>query len=130
MVAQLEDHPSQYPQAYISTPSANHDSSSYLNSGVGKPTVGNGSVLPITHIGHASFSANRPLFLRNILLVSDIQKNLISISQFTLHNDLIVEFDASHLRSTDTDTAMEGYGDMTNFKKPRYILRQGHDIIR
>ena len=73
-------------------------------SGFGKLLVGNGSALPISHIGHSSLSYSRPLHLRNILLVPAIKKNLISISQFTLHNNVIIEFDASHFYVKDKVT--------------------------
>ena len=50
----------------------------------------------LLYIGHASIFASNPLLLQNILLVPAIKKNLISISQFTLHNNVIVEFDFSY----------------------------------
>ena len=63
--------------------------------GSSKLLVGNGSALPIIHVGHLHISASKPLHLRNILSVSSIKKNLISISYFILLNDVTVEFDAS-----------------------------------
>ena len=72
--------------------------------GSGKLLVGNGSALPISHIGHSSLSYSRPLHLRNILLVPAIKKNLINISQFTLHNNVLIEFDASHCYVKDKVT--------------------------
>ena len=69
-----------------------------------KLLVGNGSALPITHVGQLNISASKPLHLRNILLVPSIKKNLISISQFTLHNDVTVEFDASCCYVKDKQT--------------------------
>ncbi|CAM0881883.1 unnamed protein product [Alopecurus aequalis] len=57
-------------------------------------TVGNGSTLPITHIGHSSLSASaRKLLLKNVLLVPHILKNLISIRRFTIDNLCSIEFD-------------------------------------
>jgi hypothetical protein len=57
-------------------------------------TVGNGSTLPISHIGHASLSASaRTLHLNNVLLVPNIVKNLISIHHFTIDNCCSIEFD-------------------------------------
>ena len=64
--------------------------------GPNKLIVGNGSPLSITHVGQSHISSSKPLYLRNILLVPDIKKFLISISQFTLHNNVIIEFDSSH----------------------------------
>ena len=58
--------------------------------GSNKLVVGNGSALPITHIGNSYIPTPRPLQLKNILLVPALKKNLISISQFTLHNNVLV----------------------------------------
>ena len=111
-------------QTYLATPQFVSDDAWYLDSGAthhttsnsaaldikaeyngsGKLLVGNGSALPISHIGHSSLSYSRPLHLRNILLVLAIKKNLISISQFTLHNNVIIEFDASHCYVKDKVT--------------------------
>lgn len=59
--------------------------------------VGNGNLLPISSIGCSSIpldqSANSPyLLLNNFLFVPAIAKNLLSISQFTLDNNVIIEF--------------------------------------
>jgi hypothetical protein len=57
-------------------------------------TVGNGSTLPISHIGHASLPASaRTLHLNNVLLIPNIVKNLISIRRFTIDNLCSIEFD-------------------------------------
>ena len=114
----------QHSQAHIATPSALCDDAWYLDSGAthhttpisesleskseyhvsSKLLVGNGSALPITHVGQLHISDSKPLHLRNILLVPSIKKNLISISQFTLHNDVTVEFDASCCYVKDKQT--------------------------
>ena len=65
----------------------------YYGSGV--LTVGNGSILPISHIGNSTLTVSKPLYLRNILLVPSIKKNLSSIAKFTADNNVSVEFDAS-----------------------------------
>ena len=64
-----------------------------------KLVVGNGTSLSITHLGHATLKmldcntkASFILNLNNILLVPQITKNLISISQLTKDNNLVVEF--------------------------------------
>ena len=102
-------------QALVTTPSLPPDDAWYLDNGASHHTtpdvtaidtkatyhgsnklvVGNGSALPITHIGNSYIPTPRPLQLKNILLVPALKKNLISISQFTLHNNVLVEFDAS-----------------------------------
>ena len=63
--------------------------------GNGKVSLGDGSQLLISHIGHMSLPTSQSLELKNILLVSSITKNLISISKFRLENDVVVEFDSS-----------------------------------
>lgn len=58
-------------------------------------TVGNGSTLPITHIGSASLPSSqnsKSLQLSNILFVPHITKSLLSISKFTQDNDVFLEF--------------------------------------
>ena len=103
-------------QAHIATPNSIQDEAWYLESGAthhtthnsaplksqteyhgpNKLIVGNGSPLSINHVGQSHVSSSKPLYLRNILLVLDVKNNLISISQFTLHNNIIIEFDSSH----------------------------------
>ena len=63
-------------------------------SGTSKISIGDGSQLSISHIGNIKLPTSQPLMLRDILLVPSIAKNLISISKFTLENDVIVEFDS------------------------------------
>ena len=65
-------------------------------SGIGKLSIGDGSQLSIYHTGNIKLPTSQPLMLRDILLVPSIAKNLISISKFTLENDVIVEFDSSY----------------------------------
>lgn len=46
--------------------------------------VGDGNKLPISHIGEANITAGpNQLLLRNVLLVPNMKKNLLSISQLT-----------------------------------------------
>lgn len=58
--------------------------------------VGDGTELPINHVGHANFPptdiGSKSLALRNILLIPSITKCLISISKFTVDNNMLVEF--------------------------------------
>jgi hypothetical protein len=59
-----------------------------------KIIVGNGASLPVTHTGSHTFSFDsKNLFLRNILIVPHIIKNLISVRQFTIDNLCSIEFD-------------------------------------
>jgi hypothetical protein len=57
-------------------------------------TVGNGSTLPISHTGHVSLlSSAHTLTLKNVLVVPNLVKNLISIRRFTIDNLCSIEFD-------------------------------------
>ena len=56
--------------------------------------VGDGSTLPITHVGHTSFpSTSTPLSLSNILVSPHLIKNLVSVRHLTRENSVTVEFD-------------------------------------
>ena len=60
--------------------------------------VGNGSSLPIPHTGYSSFTTFDPrksLVLKDVLHVPSLTKNLLSISQFTTDNNVILEFDST-----------------------------------
>ena len=58
--------------------------------------MGNGTGLEISHIGLSVFpsssSPNKVLFLKNILRVPAIKKNLLSVSQFARDNNVYFEF--------------------------------------
>nr|XP_051229932.1 uncharacterized protein LOC127347824 [Lolium perenne] len=70
-------------------------------------TVGNGSSLPITHIGHASLpSSSTPLSLSNVLVSPNLIKNLVSVKQFTRDNPVTVEFDLFGFSVKDSRTRM------------------------
>lgn len=63
-----------------------------------KVLIGNGSALLITHIGSNfiySSSVNDHLILNDILHIPNINKNLLSISQFTNYNNVTLEFDST-----------------------------------
>nr|XP_020169284.1 SH3 domain-containing protein C23A1.17-like [Aegilops tauschii subsp. strangulata] len=71
--------------------------------------VGDGSTLPITHIGHTSFpSSSTPLSLSNILVSPHLIKNLISVRCFTCENPVTVEFDELGVCVKDARTRMFG----------------------
>lgn len=58
--------------------------------------VGNGDRLPISHIGNACVIVNEgPLKLKDVLVVPDLQKNLMSIGKLTSNNLCTFEFTAS-----------------------------------
>jgi hypothetical protein len=55
--------------------------------------VGNGQGLDILHSGLASLPIAKKIFsLKSLLHVPDIQKNLISVNQFTRDNNVPIEF--------------------------------------
>lgn len=61
--------------------------------------VGNGQTVPVSHTCVSFLNSNttcRFLFLKNILCVPHIAKNLPSISQITKDNSVIVEFHYDH----------------------------------
>ncbi|KAF5462750.1 hypothetical protein F2P56_018733 [Juglans regia] len=61
--------------------------------GTDEVVIGDGSGLPISHVGSLSFiSSNRVFHLRDTLCVPTIQKNLVSVHNFTKHNNVYLEF--------------------------------------
>lgn len=70
-------------------------------------TVGDGSSLIITHIGHISFpSTSMPLSMSNILVSPALIKNLVSVRSFTRENLVTVEFDEIGFSVKDARTRM------------------------
>ena len=70
-------------------------------------TVGNGATLPITHIGSYSLtSTSIPLYLRKILIVPQIIKNLVSVRRLTRENPITVEFDSCGFSLKDARSRM------------------------
>ena len=56
--------------------------------------VGNGHTLPITHIGKTTLGiGSSSIHLKDVLLVPDIKKDLLSVSKLTTDYPLIFEFD-------------------------------------
>jgi hypothetical protein len=75
----------------------------YTNSS--RVVVGDGSSLPITHVGDSSFpTASFPIHLRNVAITPDLIKNLISVRSLTRHNPITVEFDAFGFSIKDLHT--------------------------
>ena len=69
--------------------------------------VGDGSTLPITHVGHTSFPSNSmPITLSNILVPPHLIKNLISVCCLTRENAVTVEFDELGFCVKDARTRM------------------------
>ncbi|KAH9769757.1 retrovirus-related pol polyprotein from transposon RE2 [Citrus sinensis] len=93
--------------------------------GANQLIIGNGQGLPITHVGDAFFlfkSSNSThkhslIALKDILLVSSITKNLLSISKLTTDNNLSVEFLGNvyfvkdSLRGQEPDSVQEALND-------------------
>ncbi|KAI9161450.1 hypothetical protein LWI28_017588 [Acer negundo] len=79
------------------TPDFNNLTISSENRGKERLAVGNGHTLSISYIGSLQFVSNTKsasnLLLTNVLCVPRITKNLLSISQLTKDNNVLVEFD-------------------------------------
>jgi hypothetical protein len=61
--------------------------------------VGNGTSLPIKHIGSTQFSTSTASFLlNNVLHVPQISKNLISVHKFTKDTNTSMDFHSSYFR--------------------------------
>jgi len=64
--------------------------------------VGNGQGLKILHTGLANLpTPSRNFQLSSLLHVPEIQKNLISVYQFTHDNNVFIEFHPSYFRVKD-----------------------------
>jgi hypothetical protein len=69
--------------------------------------VGDGTGLPVSHIGSASLSLSRRTFVLNQLLrVPSICKNLLSVRQFALDNSVFFEFHSSYFVIKDSQTGI------------------------
>lgn len=56
----------------------------------------NGEGVKITHTGIACIKGERKLYLNNLLMVPQIKKNLLSVSQFVSDDNVYFEFDTKH----------------------------------
>ncbi|GMY21931.1 Zinc finger, CCCH-type [Fagus crenata] len=73
--------------------------------GTDKVMVGDGNLLHISHIGNARIKAgSKPIILKNVLLVPNMKKNLISISQLTDDLSCLVEFSSKGFLIKDLKT--------------------------
>ena len=69
--------------------------------------VGDGSTLPITHVGHTLFPSNSmPISMSNILVSPHLIKNLVSVKSLTRENPVTVEFDGLGFCVKDARTRM------------------------
>ena len=67
--------------------------------------IGDRSAFPITHIGSTTIPTSSHTFtLQNVLCVSSMQKNLISIYQFSTNDHVSIEFSPSIFQVKDLNT--------------------------
>jgi hypothetical protein len=81
-------------------------SSTMLSSCTSSPfssiTLGDGSSIPISNVGHAELpSSTKPLLLRDVLVAPALIKNLTSVRRFTRENHVSIEFDPFGLSVKD-----------------------------
>ena len=70
-------------------------------------TVGNGSSLPITHVGSTSFpSSSTPITMSNVLVSPDLVTSLVFVGRLIRENPLTVEFDGVGFSVKDACTRM------------------------
>ena len=73
--------------------------------GLDQIRVGDGIGLDIKHIGSSKLLISSTSFpLKHVLHVPDIQKNLVSVSQFTRDHDVFIEFHANYFCVKDETT--------------------------
>jgi len=69
--------------------------------------VGDGTGLPISHIGSTSLNlSHRSFILNQLLWVPLICKNLLYVRQFALDNSVFFEFHSSHFVIKDSQTGI------------------------
>jgi hypothetical protein len=73
--------------------------------GTDEVVIGDGSGLPVSHIGSLSLKTSNHVFhLRDTLCVPTIHKNLISVYHFTKHNNVYIEFHPTYFLVKDRIT--------------------------
>jgi hypothetical protein len=73
--------------------------------GTDEVVIGDGSGLPVSHVGSLSLpSPSRNFHLRDTLCVPTIKKNLISVHHFTKHNNVYLEFHPTYFCVKDRTT--------------------------
>ncbi|KAI3510913.1 hypothetical protein L1887_18051 [Cichorium endivia] len=97
------------PDWYVDSAATDHMASSTASVtqptayvGNSKVVFGDGNVLPISHIGHTSL--NNGIHLRDVLVVPNITKNLLSISKLTTDNMMDVLFSRPYFYIQDRAT--------------------------
>jgi hypothetical protein len=73
--------------------------------GTDEVVIGDGSGLPVSHIGSLSLnSSNRVFHLYDTLCVPTIHKNLIFVHHFTKHNNVYIKFHPTYFLVKDRIT--------------------------
>ncbi|KAH9648572.1 retrovirus-related pol polyprotein from transposon RE1 [Citrus sinensis] len=86
--------------------------------------VGNGDCLNISHIGNTSIDTGiSKLYLKNVLVVPSLKKNLLSVGQLTHDNSCIIEFSSNKFVVKDYQGNILAKGTKT---KGLYALDEGH----
>ena len=81
------------------TPDDGNLISKIVYSGNSLVKVGDGTLLPIVHVGHSHHpSRTQPLQLTNVLHVPKLQHNLLSVRQLCRDNNCNAVFDLSSVR--------------------------------
>jgi hypothetical protein len=93
--------------------------------GKNKVTVGNGSSLPITHMG--SYSSTSSFKLNDVLVVPNLTKNLLSISKLTNYFPLFVSFINNHfiIHNLQTQKVVAS----GNRVKELYVPKRGNHVF-
>jgi hypothetical protein len=75
--------------------------------GTDEVVIGDGSGLPVSHIGSLSLqSSNHVFHLRDTLCVPTIHKNLIFVHHFTMYNNVYIEFHLTYFLVKDRITGV------------------------
>jgi transposase InsO family protein len=101
--------------------------------GTDEVIIGDGSGLPVSHIGSLLFqSPNRTFHLNDTLCVPNIQKNLISAHQFTRQNHVFIELHPSFFLVKDQITGavlFRGACDNGVYTLPKSMVQSSPTIV-
>lgn len=96
--------------------------------GTDKFMIGDRNTLPISHIGNAHINTgSKPIVLKNILLVPNMKKKLISISQLTDDLSCLVELSSTRFLIKDLKTSK--ILALKTKKGGSYVLNNGHKFF-